>query len=68
MRIIGNNMHTRSIRFRHFRHFKHPCFTPKKLPVIVSKQGRKQSPGSTTTFNRAKVNIKVTTGVKSTGL
>ena len=48
MWIIGNNMHTGSI------HFMRPCFTLKKLPVIVSKQGRKRLPGSTTTFNRAK--------------
>jgi len=48
MRIIDNNTHTGSI------HFRHPYFAPKKLPVIVSKQGKKQSPGSTRTFTSVK--------------
>jgi len=39
---------TGSIRFRRL------YFAPKKLPVNVSKQGRKQSPGSTKTFTSVK--------------
>ena len=39
MWIVDNNMHTESIRF------SRPYFAPKKLPVNVSKQGRKNRLG-----------------------